>query len=101
VRDFFADLTIDYRLVITGSVEGQNSNTYITTLAHITGLDIGSAVEGFLASSSFGSFPGLARNVLFDHIDADKQPTRAGAADARGNGRIRFHRRWQRCRYVA
>lgn len=68
LRDFFAGITVDYRLGITGSIEGQNSNTYITTLAHVVGLDIAPAVANLLASHHIGSFPGLARNVLFDHV---------------------------------
>lgn len=71
VRDFFAAQTIDYRLGLTGSLEGQNSNSYITTLAHVVGLDIGSAVATLLASPDIGSFPGIARNVLFDHVATD------------------------------
>lgn len=71
VRDFFAGITVDYRLGITGSLEGQNSNTYITTLAYIVGIDIAPAIATFLASSDFSSFPGIARNVLFDHVAPD------------------------------
>ncbi len=71
VRDFFAGITVDYRLGITGSVEGQNSNSYITTLAHIVGLDIAPAITTLLASHHIGSLPGLDRNVLFDHITSN------------------------------
>ncbi|MEY8829983.1 calcium-binding protein [Sedimentitalea sp. XS_ASV28] len=71
VRDFFAGITVDYRLGITGSIEGQNSNTYITTLAHIVGLDIAPAIATLLASHHIGALPGLDRNVLFDHITSN------------------------------
>lgn len=89
-RDFFAGLTIDYRLGITGSAEGQNSNSYIATLAHITGLDISSAVSTFLSSSSLGSFPGLSRNVLFDHIDDDGNALPPVAVQLSGTSGIDF-----------
>lgn len=74
VRDFFAGITVDYRLGITGSLEGQNSNTYVTTLAHIVGVNIAPAIATFLASPDFGSFPGINRNVLFDHVASDDTP---------------------------
>lgn len=73
-RNFFAGLTIDYRLGLTGSLEGQNSNTYITTLAHITGLDISAALSAILAAPDISSLPGIARNVLFDHHADDGTP---------------------------
>lgn len=74
VRDLFAGITVDYRLGITGSLEGQNSNSYITTLAHIVGVDIEPAITTFLSSPDFGSFPGIDRNVLFDHVASDDMP---------------------------
>jgi Ca2+-binding RTX toxin-like protein len=71
VRDSIAAQPIDYRLGLIGGLEGQNSNSYITTLAHAVGLDIAGAIAAVLASPIFSSFPGLARNVLFDHLAAD------------------------------
>ncbi|MEX0339654.1 MAG: calcium-binding protein [Arenibacterium sp.] len=66
-RDFFAEREVEYHLGLTGA-EGQNSNTYITTLSHIVELDISGAIEGFLSDDGFSSFPGQARNVLFDLV---------------------------------
>ncbi|MEP3330425.1 calcium-binding protein [Sedimentitalea sp.] len=88
VRDFFAGITVDYRLGITGSLEGQNSNTYITTLAHIVGIDIAPAIATFPASSDFGSFPGIARNVLFDHVAPDDSQLPPVALTVRGSDGI-------------
>lgn len=73
-RNFFAAQTIDYRLGLVGTLEGQNSNTYIKTLAHIAGLDIGGLVAGFLGSSVVSSLPGYARNVLFEHHAENDDP---------------------------
>lgn len=70
-RDDLATRGIDYRLGLFGDAEGQNSNTYIRTLAHIVDIDISGAVDTFLDSSLFTEFPGVARNVLFDHLASD------------------------------
>ncbi|MDK3073164.1 calcium-binding protein [Sedimentitalea sp. JM2-8] len=71
LRDFLATQAIEYRLGLFGAVEGQNSNSYIATLAHVVGLDLAPAMAAILGSPDFSSFPGLARNVLFDHVDSD------------------------------
>lgn len=66
-RDFFAKTEVEYHLGLSGE-EGQNSNTYVTTVAHIVDLKISDAVGGFLDTEDFSAFPGEARNVLFDLI---------------------------------
>lgn len=71
LRDFFASQAIEYRLGLFGAVEGQNSNSYITSLAHVVGIDLAPAMATILGSPDFSSFPGLARNVLFDHVAGD------------------------------
>lgn len=67
-RNMFAGLNIDYRLGLVGSLEGQNSNSYVVTLAHIAGLNISSQLSGFVNAPEFSALPGAARNVLFDHV---------------------------------
>ena len=64
-RDFFAQREVEYHLGLSGP-EGQNSNTYITTLSYIVDVDLTAALEGFLSDDAFASFPGQARNVLFE-----------------------------------
>lgn len=66
-RDFIATQGIDYRLGLIGGLEGQNSNTYITTMAHIAGLEIDDGIQAILDQSNITSLPGVARNVLFTH----------------------------------
>lgn len=70
-RDFFAGQSIAYRLGAFSSTEGQNSNSYVATLAHIAGIDISQPVQELLADPAIGSLPGVARNVLFDHVSED------------------------------
>lgn len=89
-RNYFAGLTIDYRLGLSSAVDGQNSNSYVTTLAHIAGLDIAPAIAGFLASASFGTFPGIARNVVFDHVDSDGNQLAPLALTLAGTGGFDF-----------
>lgn len=84
-RTFFATQTIDYRLGLVGALEGQNSNSYITTLSHAVGLDLASAVSTILASPDFSSLPGLARNVLFDHAASNDDTLPPIALDIDGS----------------
>lgn len=90
-RNFFAGRSIDYRLGLFGALEGQNSNTYIKTLAHISGLDIDGLVTAFLGTSVVSSLPGYARNVLFDHHaenDAPLPPIALTLTGTAGNDRM-------------
>lgn len=72
-RDFFAARTTVYHLGLSGP-EGQNSNTYINTLSHIVGLDISDGIAAFMDNFFVNDLPGVLRNVMFDHIDADDNP---------------------------
>ncbi|MDU8912152.1 nidogen-like domain-containing protein [Aestuariicoccus sp. MJ-SS9] len=71
-RDFFATQSIDYRTGVAPgeTLEGQNSNSYITALMHIAGLDIDTYLAGATPSDVGSGFPGVARNVLFDVVDS-------------------------------
>ena len=69
-RNAFAAEPIAYEPGIFGT-EGQNSNTYIVTLAHIADIDISGAISTILNAGVVTSFPGAGRNVLFDQIDGD------------------------------
>ncbi len=73
-RNFFAAQTIDYRLGLIGSLEGQNSNTYIKTLSHISGLNIDALATALIGTSVISSLPGYARNVLFEHHAENDTP---------------------------
>lgn len=84
-RDFFDTQVIDYRLGLVGALEGQNSNTYIATLAHVVGLDLSAAIAVILATPDFSSFPGLARNVLFDHAAENNSALPPVALDIDGS----------------
>jgi Ca2+-binding RTX toxin-like protein len=76
-RASLAQLTITYHVGASLGMGGwtetgpaQNSNSYITTLLHVVGLD----VEDFLGAatpSTVTGHPGVARNVLFEFLDAD------------------------------
>lgn len=72
-RTFFATQTTVYHLGLSGP-EGQNSNTYINTLAHIVGLDLVDEIDDFMDNFYVNDLPGVLRNVLFDHIDVNEAP---------------------------
>ena len=70
VRDIFAAEPVAYELGIFG-IEGQNSNSYIVTLAHVADIDIAAGLDFLLGSGVIDDLPGAARNVMFDQIDGD------------------------------
>jgi Ca2+-binding RTX toxin-like protein len=61
-RDFFAGQSIDYQILT------QNSNSYITTLLHIVGLNSANGPEDLLGNG-ITDLPGAERNVLFTLTD--------------------------------
>lgn len=59
---------IFYELGLFG-LEGQNSNSYIVTLAHIADIDVSAGLDVLLSAGVIDELPGAGRNVLFDRID--------------------------------
>lgn len=83
-RNFFATQAIDYQLGVFGT-EGQNSNTYIETLAHIAGIDINGAVASIESQWFIADLPGVDRNVLFNHVNASGSPIASIALNLTGS----------------
>ncbi|MCP3969994.1 MAG: hypothetical protein GY717_06705, partial [Rhodobacteraceae bacterium] len=66
----------------------QNSNTFVSTLLYVIGVDLVSYVPSILTGLNFQSVPGYSHNVLFDPISGD--PISLSFSGSSGNDLLRL-----------